>query len=476
MANPLSEQEYLDFMAWFEKYQGSKFQGAFGGAGKIPKNTQDIYNDQYYRQYQSFLTQLNNSMLESQSSMYGMDLNTYWQLYQVDLEGNLNDKDITPEVYAQEKLKALEAIAKVASGGANPRTLPLWNENEDYFVKNYGEPVAGGKLIKAGNAYYKRYTDKTVMPVTDPKEIQSYFGTGDDSDVLAREKFNYQKMMDAQQLWGEQAQQKQQSVFDKLGYNQAMQSLRDKEAQMPELKAQEYERARWDILSQANQPVDWIKKWYAGNTPNPWRSENPLQARAFEGQNLIGQRQEQLQQQNQWQAGQGNPLKFNENSDWSFSPQDYNQFQAVVPKQGDGKDWYGEAVSSLAEAIRTYTPIIQEQQALAAASVVPGTSGAAGRIGTQSGVRQTSPNAPSWLSRYASNQWAGQPITKQEIATPSGQSWSAALPSEKEGLRGYVNWAGQDDWSDVMARMNQMLPGNPRGAGRESWRPIRQLA
>lgn len=89
---------------------------------------------------------------------------------------------------------------------------------------------------------------------------------------------------------------------------------------------------------------------------------------------------------------------------------------------------------------------------------------------TQAGT----PPAPPWLSQFVPSQVAGQPITQAPIRTPSGQQWAATPWSVQQGLAGYADFAGYRPIEDILAHMYQMQPATPRGAGYQTWQPVRQ--
>jgi len=82
------------------------------------------------------------------------------------------------------------------------------------------------------------------------------------------------------------------------------------------------------------------------------------------------------------------------------------------------------------------------------------------------------PEAPQWLARFAPSQTGGEPITKQKTVTPSGQQWIATPWSEREGLRGYMDWSGGRGYQDMLNQMAMMQPKTPYVTGR--WSPARQ--
>ena len=86
------------------------------------------------------------------------------------------------------------------------------------------------------------------------------------------------------------------------------------------------------------------------------------------------------------------------------------------------------------------------------------------------------PEAPEWLSKFVPGQTAGQPISKGRTTTPSGQQWTQTPWSQREGLRGYTEWAGYRPFQDILEQMAMMAPRTPTGAGRTQWKPATQRA
>jgi len=135
----------------------------------------------------------------------------------------------------------------------------------------------------------------------------------------------------------------------------------------------------------------------------------------------------------------------------------------------------GSPAKLLSEAM-TYAPEILEQQKRAQEAetqfAMSGTwSGEAPGGGT---IRQpTTPPAPAGLSKFATGQVTGQPITKEQVTTPSPQMWSKAPWLQREQLRGYMGWTGQP-YRGMLEQMSAMMPQAPRGTARKRWQPTRQ--
>lgn len=115
-------------------------------------------------------------------------------------------------------------------------------------------------------------------------------------------------------------------------------------------------------------------------------------------------------------------------------------------------------------------------QGLVSPTGVPPTGYSRGLTASELASMPQTPPAPAWLQRFVPGTIAGQPIQKLPVTTPSGQQWSRTPWSVKEGLRGYAEWAGYRPYEDIVGHMAMMQPQTPRGAGSQSWRPIRQWA
>ena len=258
------------------------------------------------------------------------------------------------------------------------------------------------------------------------------------------------------------------ATADKVDYNKLMENNRSwsatltgqaKTAEMDKEKAKReaYEQARGEMLANSQAPVDWIGKWYAENTPNPYNDYNSVARTASRGADAIKNAEEQVQMQSDWYKANG---RGSDASDWNIpiqggdsqtNPITYNPMM--------------EAISNLSEAIKMYSPAINEQQRMVSTGE---------KLGTFGYKAPQAPQAPSWLPRFAPSQKAGQEITRDIIETPSGQQWAGSNWSTREGLKGYVNWSGQQGWGDIMNQMERALPENPYGVGRQSWRPTAQ--
>lgn len=96
--------------------------------------------------------------------------------------------------------------------------------------------------------------------------------------------------------------------------------------------------------------------------------------------------------------------------------------------------------------------------------------------GSKGKKKPTTPPAPEWLPQFAPWETVGEPISKGEIPTPSGQQWARTPWSVLEGVKGYAGWGGERPWGDILSHMEMMLPGEPAGVRYKRWKPARQRA
>jgi len=88
----------------------------------------------------------------------------------------------------------------------------------------------------------------------------------------------------------------------------------------------------------------------------------------------------------------------------------------------------------------------------------------------------TTPPTPAGLPQFAPWLTAGQPITKGQMPTPSGQLLSRTPPSVLAMLKGFTEWGGAGrSLEDIWAHVGRMQPRAPRGAGYPRWPAARQV-
>ena len=205
------------------------------------------------------------------------------------------------------------------------------------------------------------------------------------------------------------------------GYQQAQIALQEKELQwrMQQQPEQEsYDDYKRRLLSELTQPSDWINRWMVqqtGGTTQQRAQESAVQAY----QEQIGGWQEKM---------------------------------AVDPQ------------ADLLARVKENEQIIE--------SILTGNLDEMGRPIKQ--PTQATPSAPAWLQQFTPGQTAGQPITKGVVTQPSMQQWASTPWSQRQGLSGYMDWAGQQSYRDMLDRMAMALPETPRGAGATRWSPAAQ--
>jgi len=212
-----------------------------------------------------------------------------------------------------------------------------------------------------------------------------------------------------------------------------------------------YAAYRQQILGELSQPEDWISRWMAGH------AINQQQQRAG-----IGGAIRRMEQSGQalWEETQAAPQTMPAPPVPSGGPMGgpMGEIGGQMPQGEMANPERLKLEAKLAAARAKYAEALQQQQeteALLAAQP------------------QTAP-APPWLSRFAPSQTAGQPISKQNIRTPSAQQWGATPSSQRAGLGGYMEWTGGRNLADLLSHMQTMLPEQPGGAGRERWAPAIQ--
>lgn len=230
---------------------------------------------------------------------------------------------------------------------------------------------------------------------------------------------------------------------DEAGRNRAFQ----------EARAGAYESARQSILASLSSPSDWIKRWDVQNAPNPYtpQSQSPLEAS-----------QSQVENTN---------TRANMFDQMANSAEQMVTTLANDPNYGAGPNSNGEA-TVLTQA---RSDVVNYRNA---AQLERGKLGAyQADVTYLQGQPQPEPSAPmggnapapSWLPAFAPGQRAGQPISRENIATPSAQQWTATPWSAQQGLSGYLDWAGYRPMADILGNMAQMLPNSPGGGAR--WSP-----
>jgi len=169
-------------------------------------------------------------------------------------------------------------------------------------------------------------------------------------------------------------------------------------------------------------------------------------------------------------------------SDWILRWQVANKENPFVVKGGGGYAGAGALGSeygmSEAAATNTASRYMSNPSSSEFANLSGEAKQALGRVGVTApqfpGAQSTTPPAPSWLQGFVPSQTAGQPISKQEVPTPSPQMWRTTPYSVQQGLVGYNTWSGNEPWVTTLQRMANMLPQEPT-LGRR-WAVPKQVA
>ncbi len=236
----------------------------------------------------------------------------------------------------------------------------------------------------------------------------------------------------------------------------AVMSQRGRREWEQQSREQGFEQGRQEAMASATGPADWITRWQLVNTPNPYRRTQ---------QDILSQRIEQLQGEvipgvkprtEQWVPTGGTEFPYSGEYGTKVIP---TTAYATLP----GGQQVPYATGS--EAERVLASAQSELQSL---------SRELQQLGSAEPIRPTAPPTPSWLSRLTEGQLrAGEPIRKNvEVRTPSLQQWTATPYSERQGFRGFTEWAGGRPYSDILSEMEMMAPTptNP-----PKWRTSRQM-
>lgn len=230
----------------------------------------------------------------------------------------------------------------------------------------------------------------------------------------------------------------------------ALEGQQKSEEQVRKEKELEFELEKERYLANlGGNPADWIKRWEAKHTPNPF-AKPPF------GLTEQGEQYSQLAQAHLGKA----------QSIYSRLP-----YTAGLP-YSVGQDTGTVTEAQLAEALDALR-VAKEQEILATQT--------RGEVAKELAYREatgiypsprlpTNVPAPYWLSQFVPSQTAGKPITRERVGTPSPQTWGATPWSVQQGLSGYAEWAGGEPLTDIIGRMESMIPA---GGQRQRWLPKR---
>ena len=204
-----------------------------------------------------------------------------------------------------------------------------------------------------------------------------------------------------------------------------------------------FEQARNAILSTLTSPADWIDRYLARTMENPYEVEEEEETEFGEIANAAERTSKEASYWDR-KAAQANAAGDNEVADIALKN--------------------AKSARQRARNFRQEATAMREEG---------GDLSIYKRLGPRGEGPSATPPAPAWLSKFAPGQVAGQPITKEQIPTPSGQLLSKTPWSTMEGMRGYAQWTGGRPWQDIMEHAEMMQPRTPAGAGRFRYRPFR---
>lgn len=318
---------------------------------------------------------------------------------------------------------------------SDPALLPDWENVRAQWVTAKGEVIVPNRVMRLPDGTYYDLKGNPISPDTATKEISGYFDVNKGKMTAgerARLDFQIKQAKQSQARW-----EKEQAFTErKFALEQQAERGRPRKTE-----AQIFEEARRGILGGLGGPSDWIRRWQVTKLQNPFEKPTDLQSVAEEGLFKIQEARADL----------ATSLKMDGDkaisSPWLMAPS------------------LGEKQERLTELYQEYGSAIQEQQALAQE---------AEKTGEFPGQQARTPPAPEWLSKFVPGQVAGQPITKVPTTTPSGQQWARTPWSQREGLRGFTEFAGFRPFEDIMGSMFAMMPQEPRGVRAKQWLPQRQ--
>ena len=335
--------------------------------------------------------------------------------------------------------------------------LPEWGDMRKYWVGREGTVLADNRLVEAGGVYYE---PNTGMPV-DPRSAQSIL-----NDVLQTDTglTDYQKaqltldIRNAERL-ETQATQAQSNWERQFQYETQQATQQDTlEQERQKLWSQyELDRANRALEFERGGPMNWIKRWYNTNAPNPYEQTQLTQQQVAE-QGWMGiteARQKLLQEDPTSQI----PTT----QEFISDP----QAQEVAQTIGQAAP-QGSPASELAGLIKQYGSIIQQQQKLAAQMQ-------SGEVAYPT-QKPTAPNLPANLAPFTQAGVAGQPISQNlTLPTPSGQQWGRADWRTQQQYGGLADWVGGvGNIQNILQNMQSMATQAPSGVGSKRWIPTRQ--
>lgn len=240
----------------------------------------------------------------------------------------------------------------------------------------------------------------------------------------------------------------------------------------------QWESIRNDILSTVQgSPRNWIQTARASAMTNPYTKE----PESF-GERLATLREDYKSIK---QAASDVRTKINDsqNSNYTWEniakPQTSEQQMAaiILNAEKDITTKLNEANVALIRAkgygdASPQTEVSSELQEEAQWAVPQELASGGATVGRPSPYVETRTKVPTWLQTAAGvGKYVPPEGQKIPILTPSGQSWSALSPTQKEMWGGLANTVGQRSESDILNQMQVQLPQNP-SLGRR-WQPAR---
>ena len=213
-----------------------------------------------------------------------------------------------------------------------------------------------------------------------------------------------------------------------------------------------FESARQSILGSLSAPSDWIKRWEVQNAPNPYTPQP--QSQLEQKQSELSDTETRANMFDQM-ADEAEKLVTELSSNQDYGAGTPNEATVLTQARNDITNYRNAAQAERARAGVFQTDVTYLQ-------------GQPQPVPSQAGGRGNAPS-PAWLPMFAPGQRTGRAITKENVATPSAQQWTATPWSVQQGLSGYLDWAGYRPMADILGDMARMLPNAPGGGAR--WSP-----
>ncbi len=315
------------------------------------------------------------------------------------------------------------------------------------------EGAEADELTAAYNAYL-RYLELVARtyPELDEGEQQSLALRQAELD-WSKERFGLEQ---EQQLATEQV---------RLSWQQQQARLEQEQAWLPyqQMTAYQQSQARQSEMQYAAQLAalgeeGWIQSWYANQAQQAQFESKPWYTQGGGLAGIAG-----------WES-----MKPEERGEWKRR-YEYSQWARLSPDaQRQVTAGYGFPQPSPGQGFSLGAPVGERIPGL---PVPPGPQpiGEAPPRKKRPISRPTAPPTPEWLPQFAPWLTAGQPISRGQLPTPSGQLLSRTPPSVLAGLKGFTQWKGAGrSLEDILAHAQQMQPRRPWG-GQGIWGAARQI-